>query len=135
MLLGVWRIILLLVTLACFGSAASAQVIFNAPGLMAAKKDPGPPAPRAPPTVWPRLDPGSVLCRTQDDLDRYAANMTARVSGGETQPADCRLISQPTGIQILSRRGPGSTQVKLTAAGDVTGWTNVWLPDKAPTAR
>ncbi len=135
MLISVWRIILLLVTLACFGSAASAQVIFNAPGLMGAKKDPGPPPARAPPTVWPRLDPGAVLCRTQDDLNRYAANMTARVSGGETQPADCRLISQPTGIQILSRQGPGSTQVKLTAAGDVTGWTNVWLPDKAPTTR
>jgi len=135
MLLGVWRIVMLLVALACFGSAASAQVILDAPGLIAKPKVAGPPPPRAQPTVWPRLDPGAVLCRTQDDLDRYAANMTARVSGGEMQPADCRLISQATGIQILSRRGPASTQVKLTAPGDVTGWTNVWLPDKAPAGR
>ena len=61
--------------------------------------------------------------------------MTARVSGGDTQATDCRIISQPTGIQILSRQGPGRTQVKLSTPGDVTGWTDVWLPDKAPAGR
>ena len=76
-----------------------------------------------------------MLCKTADDLDRHAANMTARVSGGDTQPADCRIIAQPTGIQILSRQGPGRTQVKLSNPGDVTGWTDVWLPDKAPAGR
>jgi hypothetical protein len=113
---------------------ASAQnVIFNAPGLMSSKKAPGPPAPRARPLAWPRLDPGAVLCNTEDDLDRHASNMTARVSGGSTLTADCHIISQPIGIQILSRRGPGRTQVKL--ADDATGWTDVWLPDKAPAGR
>jgi hypothetical protein len=133
MLSGPWRIVLLAAVAVSLGSAASAQVTFSAPGFMPEKKPPPPPAPRAQTAVWPRLDPGAVLCRTQDDLDRYAANMTARVSGGETQAADCRIISQPTGIQILSREGPGSTQVQLS--GDVTGWTNVWLPDKAPPGR
>ena len=128
-----WRIVLLAAVAVSLGSAASAQVTFNAPGFMPTKKPPPPPAPRARPPSGPELDPGAVLCRTQDDLDRYAANMTARVSGGETQAADCRIISQPTGIQILSREGPGSTQVQLS--GDVTGWTNVWLPDKAPPGR
>ncbi len=135
MLSGVSRIVLFIAVAACVVPAASAQVIFDAPGLMPKKKDAAPPPPRAPAAVWPRLDPGAVLCHTQDDLDRHAANMTARVGGGETQAADCRIISQPTGIQILSRQGLGRTQVKLSGPGDVVGWTDVWLPDKAPAAR
>jgi hypothetical protein len=135
MLSGVSRIILFAALATCLVPAASAQVILDAPGLIPKKKDPGPPPPRAPAAVWPRLDPGSVLCHTQDDLDRHAANMTARVSGGETQAADCRIISQATGIQILSRQGLGRTQVKLSVPGDVTGWTDAWLPDKAPATR
>jgi hypothetical protein len=111
------------------------NVILDAPGLFPQKKAPGPPPPRAAPTVWPRLDPGAVLCRTEDDLDRYAANLIARVRGGDQQPADCRLINQAVGISILGRHGPGSTQVKLAGTGNVTGWTNVWLPDKAPITR
>ena len=88
------------------------------PACLPQKKDAAATASAAcPPTVWPRLDPGAVLCRTEDDLDRHAANMMARVSGGDTQSADCRIIAQPTGIQIVSRRRPGRTQVKLSAPG------------------
>jgi hypothetical protein len=131
-----WWSVLIPLALACLALPASAQVILDAPGLMGPKKTPPPPpASRAPPTVWPRLDPGAVLCHTEDDLDRHASNMTARVSGIATQTTDCRVISRPTGIQILSRQGPGRTQVKLSTPGDVTGWTDVWLPDKAPTGR
>jgi hypothetical protein len=122
--------------LAWLAQPAAAQVILDAPGLLGQpKKAPPLPAPRAPPTVWPRLDPGAVFCRTEDDLDRHAENMTARVGGGATQATDCRLIARPIGIQILSRQGPGRTQVKLSSAGEETGWTDVWLPDKAPTGR
>ena len=124
-----WWSVLLAVLLACLVPPASAQnVILDAPGFLEKKKAPPPPPPRAPPTVWPRLDQGAVLCRTE-------YNMTARVSGGATLSADCRIIARPTGIQILSRQGPGHTQVKLSAAGDETGWTDVWLPEKAPAAR
>ena len=113
-----WSSVLLAVLLACLVPPASAQnVILDAPGFLEKKKAPPPPPPRAPPTVWPRLDPGAVLCRTEDDLDRHAANMTARVSGGATMTADCRIIARPIGIQILSRQGPGHTQVKLSATG------------------
>jgi len=114
--------------------AASAQVILDAPGLVAKKVAPAPPLP-ARPTVWPRLDPGAVLCRTADDLDRHAANMVARVSGGGTLAADCRIIPQPIGIQIVSRQGLGRTEVKLNAPGNTTGWTDAWLPEKAPPSR
>jgi hypothetical protein len=129
-----WRIVLFVAAAGCIAAAASAQnVILDAPGFLPPKKSAPPPAPRAPPAVWPRLDPGAVLCRTADDLDRHAANLTARVSGGSTIPADCRIVAQPTGVEILSREGLGRTQVRLT--GNVTGWTNVWLPEKAPPGR
>ena len=131
-----WWSIPVALVVACLTTPVSAQVILDAPGLLGQKKaPPPPPAPRAPPTVWPRLDPGAVLCNTEDDLERHAENMTARVSGGTTQSTDCHLIARPTGIQIISRQGPGRTQVRLSTPGEPTGWTDVWLPDKAPSGR
>ena len=123
------------VAAACVSNAWAQHVVFDAPGLLGNKKTPPPPPPRAQPTVWPRLDPGAVLCRTADDLDRHAANMTARVSGGDIVSADCRIIGQPTGIQIISRQGLGRTEVKLNTPDAASGWTDAWLPDKAPTRR
>jgi hypothetical protein len=119
-------------TFAVVPVASAQHVILDAPGFLGQKKKPEPLPPRVQPSTWPRLDPGAVLCRTEDDLARHAANMVARVSGGESQPADCQLIAQPTGIQILSRQGPGRTEVKLKVPGNATGWTDAWLPDKAP---
>jgi hypothetical protein len=130
-----WMSILIPVVLAWVAPPASAQITLDAPGFLPKKTAQPPPPARAPPSVWPRLDPGAVLCRTADDLDRHASNMTARVSGSATQSTDCRIIARPTGIQILSRQGPGRTQVKLSDQGAETGWTDVWLPDKAPTGR
>ena len=131
-----WRIGVLSAAIMCAAPVAMAQnVMLDAPGFVPKPKAPAAPPPRAAATVWPRLDPGAVLCRTADDLARHAANMTARVSGGDTAPADCRIIPQPVGIQILSRQGPGSTQVKLSVPGTVIGWTDVWLPDRAPAGR
>ncbi len=133
---GFWRLgFIMAVTAASIPSALAQHVIFDAPGLTGDKKTAPPPPPRAQPTVWPRLDPGAVLCRTVDDLERHAANMTARVSGGDTLSADCRIITQPTGIQILGREGLGRTQVKLNVPGNVSGWTDAWLPEKAPPGR
>jgi hypothetical protein len=129
-----WWPVLFVLSVACLAPPALAQnVILNAPGVLPKSKAPAPPPPPARPAAWPRLDPGAVLCNTDDDLDRHASNMTSRVGGGGTRATDCRIISQPTGIQILSRQGPGRTQVKLP--GDVTGWTDVWLPEKAPPGR
>lgn len=114
-------------------AGASAQVKFDAPGLLIKKPKPGPPAPKAAPEVWPRLDPGAVLCRTEADLMRLAANRHGGPGGGA---ADCRLISRPTPIQIVERKGPGRTEVRVTGgtggkAGQ-TGWTDVWLPVQPP---
>jgi len=133
--LSLRRFALLCAALLAAAPMASAQVILDAPGLFGKPKQAPPPPPRTAPLLWPRLDPGAVLCRSEDDLDRHAANMTARVNGGDTQAANCRVIAQPVGIQILSREGPGHTKVKLTAPGNEIGWTDVWLPEKAPAAR
>jgi hypothetical protein len=122
------------VAVAAVSPALAQHVVLDAPGLVQRNAPPPPPV-RAAPTVWPRLDPGAVLCNTVDDLDRHAANMTARVSGGGTLAADCRIITQPTGIQIISREGLGRTQVRVKGPGSVSGWTDAWLPDKAPPSR
>src|SRR5690348_15623666 len=89
--------------------ASEQHVILNAPKLQNKVKT-APPVARAPTALWPRLDPGAVVCKTEDDLDRHAANMIARVSGAQQQIADCHAIDRPTGIQIVEREGPGRTQ-------------------------
>jgi hypothetical protein len=124
-----------MITAATIPDALAQRVIFDAPGITGQKKGDQLPTVRAQPTVWPRLDPGAVLCRTEYDLDRHASNMTARVSGAGTSAADCRIIGQPVGIQILSRQGLGRTEVRLSSSDGATGWTDAWLPDKAPTTR
>ena len=131
--LGKWQIVLCCAVIFGVTTTASAQhVILDAPILQQKQKAPAPPPPRAPTAVWPRLDPGAVFCKTEDDLDRHAANMVARVSGGEQQTADCHAIDRTTGIQIVDREGPGRTEVKLDGSDGETGWTDVWLPDKPP---
>jgi hypothetical protein len=98
-------------------------------GGMLAKKPPPPSIPDvpAPPSAWPRLDPGAVLCRSEDDLARRAAIMRGDPEGS----ADCRPISQPTAIQIVHRAGPGRTEVQIAGHTD-TGWTDAWLPATPP---
>lgn len=114
-------------------SAARAQVTFDAPGFVKQKPKAGPPPVRAHPQPWPRLDPGAVLCRTQEDLRRLAANRTGGPGGG---PADCRVITQQTPIQIVHREGMGRTEVALTnpvtGKPGETGWTDTYLPAKPP---
>jgi hypothetical protein len=128
---------LLPLVLACGGlglPAARAEppsnVTFSAPGLLGKKEGPsGPPSVRAQPQAWPRLDPGAVLCRTEDDLTRLAANRSGGQGGG---PVDCRVITHPTPVTIIQRQGPGRTEVQVSPPGSGNGWTDVWLPAKAP---
>jgi len=81
----------------------------------------------APPSAWPRLDPGSVICRSQDDLQRRAALMRGEQAGA----ADCQAITQPTAIKILERAGPGATEIQITS-NSLMGWTDAWLPANPP---
>jgi len=124
--------------LVCAGVALSAGVVraeppsnvaLDMPSFMKQKAAKGLPDVKSQPLAWPRLDPGAVLCRTEADLMRLAARRGGDAAAG---PADCRVVSIATAITIVQRKGPGRTEVQPNAPGSATGWTDVWLPEKAP---
>jgi hypothetical protein len=92
----------------------------------ATQTTPAPPPLPPEPVVWPRLDPGAILCRTRgaltDEQNRLRDDDSAGLASG------CRIVQDVTAIKILERHGPGQTQVALTDHGDETGWTNTFLP-------
>lgn len=110
--------------------AQDSNVLFNAPGLLVKKPKPGLPDVKTTPLAWPRLDPGAVICRSEADLSRLVARRRGEPVEG---PVDCQIVHTATGIAIIQRKPPGMTQVTTTnSSAGGTGWTDVWLPDKAP---
>jgi hypothetical protein len=106
------------------------NISLNAPGLLPKKPKPGLPEVKPQPLAWPRLDAGSVMCRSEDDLNRLAQR---RVGGPVEGVVDCQVIRAPTPITIIQRKGPGRTEVKATGSQTMSsGWTDAWLPEKAP---
>jgi hypothetical protein len=105
---------------------ALAQVIWDMPNVVVPKTkfENSTVKPRA--DVWPRLDPGAVLCKSEADLRRLAASRR----GEPGDPPNCQLIRAPTAIQIQQRAGPGRTQVSVTGQDGVQGWTDAWLPER-----
>jgi hypothetical protein len=91
------------------------------------------PTPRAVAQPWPRLDPGAMLCASSDDLLRYQKKMADQSGTATTgsQP-DCRRVAVVTPIKIVGHDGPSRTSVVATDTSKQTGWTNTYLPDKAP---
>ncbi len=120
---------------------------FGGPSSLAGRGESGPPPappPRdnTPPSLlvtrgdpWPRLDPGAVFCRSPEDLTRFNALRQARLSG-QAPPAegkiDCSVIQTATPITIVTREGPARTEVKLAKGDGKTGWTDMYLPTRAP---
>src|SRR4051812_23091572 len=101
-------------------------------GLLIKKPKPGAPDPKAQPLAWPRLDAGAVLCRSEADLSRLAQRRTGQPVDG---PVDCQIIRTATPITIVQRKAPGQTEVKPNTAQPMDlGWTDAWLPEKAPTS-
>jgi hypothetical protein len=119
-----WRFAVLSLALTC---PASAQVIWNMPNIV----NPPPKFDRSTvPTgsnVWPRLDPGATICKTQADLLRLAE--VRRGVPGERP--NCQFIQSPTAVSIVRRAGPGQTEVSLTNQNGADGWTDAYLPDRA----
>ena len=119
-------------------AASTCPAVAQRGGLAAAGAQTAPdisayPAQRGLSEAWPRLDPGAILCRTQEDLQRYADNIRAELAGSQASGgADCVRITVRTAITILDRAGPGATHVRLTKEPDRTGWTDAFLPSKAP---
>lgn len=107
------------------------NILLNAPGFLIKKPKPGLPDVKAQPQAWPRLDPGAVLCRTESDLDRLADR---RRGEPVNAPIDCQIVRTTTAISIVQRNGPGKTEIKGSdlKGVSVAGWTDAWLPDKAP---
>ena len=83
--------------------------------------------------AWPRLDPGAVLCASSDDLLRYQKKLEDPSGTATTgsQP-DCRRVAVATPIKIVRHDGPSRTSVVATDTSKQTGWTDAYLPDKAP---
>ena len=85
---------------------------------------------KAQPLAWPRLDAGAVLCRSESDLNRLSARRSGEPVSGSV---DCQVMRAPTPITIMQRKGPGRTEVTTSdPASGGAGWTDAWLPDKAP---
>jgi hypothetical protein len=127
LLVGACLVSLAVVTPA--GAQRSNDSSFDPFGLSQRKPAPGLADVKPQPLAWPRLDPGAVLCRTEDDLDKLAARRHGESVEG---PIDCKIIRAATAISIVQRKGPGRAEVKTSIPGSdgVTGWTDAWLPDK-----
>ena len=112
-------------------AADDSNVSFDAPGFLIKKPKPGLPEVKARAQAWPRLDPGAVLCRSEADLNRLGMRRAGETVDG---PIDCQIIHAATGIAIVQRKGPGRTEVTTSDAKvPASGWTDAWLPEKAPT--
>ncbi len=109
---------------------ATAQVLWDMPNVVIPKTNFDSTEIKRRPDAWPRLDPGNFLCRTESDVLRLAAFRRKEI----TERPNCQIIRTPTPIQIVHRAGPGRTQVSLTDQKGQEGWTDAWLPEKAPPA-
>jgi hypothetical protein len=110
---------------------SDSNVSFDGGGMLVKKPKPSNlPDVRPQPLAWPRLDPGAVLCRSEDDLSRLARRRSGEAVDG---PVDCQVIRAATAITIVQRKGPGQTEVQPSDSTE-PGWTDAWLPQKAPIA-
>jgi hypothetical protein len=128
------RLLMIVACLGAFAAPASAQPadsndLFGRGDQTVRKSKPGLPEVKAQPLAWPRLDPGAVLCRSEADLIRLAQRRSSEVADG---PVDCQVIRVAIGVTIVQRKG-GRTEVKPNDAQLMeSGWTDAYLPQKAP---
>ena len=87
---------------------------------------------KIPAEMWPRLDRGALLCSSLDGL-RTRAESLEQDNGPQPLPPGCRPIIQATKVTVLDQVPPGATEVQVDATREL-GWTDAWLPDKAPVA-
>ncbi len=78
-----------------------------------------------------RLEPGAVLCRTAEELQRRQAAMTTEGQNDQPSlPAGCYLVPARTPVEVVERRGYGRTQVKTLGRTTEIGWTDAFLPQR-----
>jgi hypothetical protein len=120
-----WRFVALGLLLS---GPAAAQVVWDMKNIAVPPPKFGSTDNKPRPDVWPRLDQGAVLCKTDADLSALAASRR----GEQGQRPNCQLIREPTPIKIVKRAGPGQTEVTLTDQNGTDGWTDAYLPDRPP---
>ena len=77
----------------------------------------------------PRLEPGAVVCRSEEDLQHRAVVSQRRADGvpDAGNPLEgCHLLDQQRGVDIVDRHGLGRTEVKVKPTGE-TGWTDAFI--------
>jgi len=89
---------------------------------------------RRPAERWPWLEAGTIVCSSEDDLQRYHEVIAARLNGQPSAGgvAACRRLTQRTQIDIAARRGPATTEILLNSDAKQAAWTDVWLPAQRP---
>lgn len=123
------RFLTILAGLGIMAAAGTAQAQGMLDPSLSPKKPSGIPPVKAQPLAWPRLDSGSVICRTEDDLNRLARRRSGESVDGAIA---CQIIRSATPITIVHRKGP-RTEVSTKVTGVMpAGWTDAYLPDKAP---
>jgi hypothetical protein len=83
---------------------------------------------------WPWLEPGTTVCNTEDDLERYRAAIAARLNGqpAPTLGVTCHRLTRRTPVDIANRLGPAETQIHLYNDSKQVAWTDAWLPVQRP---
>ena len=79
---------------------------------------------------WPRLDAGATICRSLPDLQQLARLQRNRDDLPSVRPS-CSIVTAMVPISIVSRVGPGATEVTIGGSQPELAWTNAWLPDRA----
>ncbi len=77
-----------------------------------------------------RLEPGSLLCRTEEDLQAHQAAVAARLDGHPTQePGGCHRLTALTAVSVVERHGPARTEIRLPDPAETVGWTDAVVPN------
>ena len=129
------RVVLILLTLACMLPAS--EILAQSRGGRG-EEDTLPPSVPPPISSLPpsrgiagrRLEPGAVLCGSEEDLQQRGVVNRRRLDG-EVDAGDplagCRILNQTRGVDVVARHGFGRVEVKLKPSGEV-GWTDAYLP-------
>lgn len=79
---------------------------------------------------WPRLDAGATICRSLPDLQQLARLQRNHDEASGVHPS-CSIVTAMMPVSIISRVGPGATEVQIDGPQRDVAWTNAWLPDRA----
>ena len=77
----------------------------------------------------PKLQPGAVLCGTEDYLQHRVEVARRRAEGlpdAGNPLAGCRIMGQEAAVEVLERHGLSRVEVRRKTGGEV-GWTDAYV--------